>query len=324
MIHGLLAVDKPKNITSHAVVEKIRQLFGIQKVGHFGTLDPLAEGLLLIALGKATRFFNFYIKKKKLYAGRIKFGYATSTYDSEGDSISEKKEIDLSGIDIGSLLSPFTGKIMQTPPHYSAKKVKGKPLYKYARQQEAVEIKPVEVEIFSLTGWVSARDMLDFTALTSSGTYIRSLAHDIGQKLNVGAYLYELKRLKIGEFDLAVAVTLEELEKDLAAGHITRAVIPIEALLPEFPKIIVNPGGSRAILNGLSLEIKDILKVLSNQPSEYYRLFDEEGRFLAIAGKDEKSLRFKAALVLSDQAGDDKLPSGRSRRRAPAPLRRNR
>ena len=324
MIHGLLAIDKPKNITSHTVVERVRQIFNIQKVGHFGTLDPLAEGLLLIALGKATRFFNFYIKKKKLYTGRIKFGYATSTYDSEGQPTSERKEIDLSSIALDPILSMFTGKIMQLPPHYSAKKVKGKPLYMYARQQEAVEIKPAEVEIFSLSAQVSDRDKLDFSAITSSGTYIRSLAHDIGQKLEVGAYLYELKRLKIGEFDLADAVTLEELEKDQVAGNIDRAVIPIEALLPEFPKIIINPGGSRAILNGLSLEIKDILKILSNQPSEYYRLFDEEGRFLAIAGKDEKSLRFKTALVLSDPAADEEPAAGRGRKRAPAHLRRNR
>lgn len=300
MIHGLIVLNKPRHITSHDVVDKIRAIFKIKKVGHFGTLDPLAEGLLLVGLGKAAKFFYFYIKKEKRYSGIIKFGYATSTYDGEGVPISEKKEIDLNRLDIPALLAGFTGKISQLPPIYSAKKIKGKPLYRYAREQIKVDIKPVEVEIFSLQGKIIARDSLWFEAATSSGTYIRSLAHDIGKIVGVGAYLKDLKRLKIGEFSIDDAVTLEKLEEEVKSGNIADVVIPIEALLPEFPKIIVNQGGRKAVLNGMLLEIKDIMKILSTEKSEHFRLFDDEGKLLAIAKKDDKTMRFVPFIVFPD------------------------
>ncbi len=245
MIHGLALVNKPKNITSHTVVEKIRKLFKVKKTGHFGTLDPLAEGLLLIGMGNATKFFNFYIEKKKLYSGCIKFGYATTTYDAEGDPLSGKKEVNLEQIDLPALLSRFTGKQLQTPPIYSAKKFKGKPLYKYARQKKEVEVKPVGIEIFFLKGKVVDKETLWFEALTSSGAYIRSLAHDMGEIVGVGAYLDELKRVGVGEFHLKDAFTLEELARYVETSEISRVVTPIEVLLPEFPKIIVTQGGAQ-------------------------------------------------------------------------------
>lgn len=300
MIHGLVLVNKSKNITSHTVVERIRTLFKTKKAGHFGTLDPLAEGLLLIGMGNATKFFNFYMKKKKLYSGKIRFGFATTTYDSEGSPLSEKKETDLSQADIPALLARFTGKQMQIPPIYSAKKLNGKPLYKYARNNQEVEVKPVEIEIFSLKGKVLDNETLGFEALTSSGTYIRSLAHDIGQMVGSGAYLHELKREGVGEFYLKDAFTLEELERHVADSDISRVVTPIEALLPEFSKIIVNPGGRQGILNGMHLMPRDILKVISTENKENFRLFDDEGKLLAIARKDERLMRFKPYIVFPD------------------------
>ncbi len=300
MIHGLIVVNKSPKITSHTVVEKVRKLFRIKKVGHFGTLDPLAKGVLLIGVGKATKFFDFYIKKKKLYSGKIKFGFATTTYDCEGAPISEKKEIDLRKLDIAPILAGFTGKISQLPPLYSAKKVNGKPLYKYAREQKEVEIKPVAIEIFSLKGEVLAKDTLGFETLTSSGTYIRSLAHDIGRAVGVGAYLDELTRIRIGEFDLQNAITLEELSQEVESGNLARVVIPIEALLPEFPKIIATPAGRKAVLNGMYLAVKDILKIMSAEKSENYRLFDEEGKLLAIAKKDDRLMCFRPYIVFPD------------------------
>jgi len=297
MIHGLVLVNKSKTITSHTVVEKIRKLFKVKKVGHFGTLDPLAQGLLLIGMGNATKFFDFYIKKKKLYSGTIKFGYATTTYDAEGDPLTEKKEANLDQINIPALLSQFTGKQLQTPPIYSAKKFKGKPLYKYARQNKEVEIKPVHIEIFSLKGKVVDQETLWFEALTSTGTYIRSLAHDMGQIVGVGAYLDELTRLAVGEFYLKDAFTLEELIRHVEASEISKVVTPIEALLPEFPKIIVNQGGRKGILNGMPLLPEDIIKVITTDNTENFRLFDDEGKLLAIARKDEKLMRFKPYIV---------------------------
>jgi tRNA pseudouridine55 synthase len=297
MIHGLVLVNKSKNITSHTVVEKVRKLFKEKKAGHFGTLDPLAEGLLLIGMGNATKFFNFYMKKKKLYSGIIKFGYATTTYDSEGSPLSDKKETDLNRVDVPALLSRFTGKQLQTPPIYSAKKLNGKPLYKYARNNQEVEIKPAEIEIFSLKGKTLDKESLWFEALTSSGTYIRSLAHDIGQVVGPGAYLGELKREGVGEFHLKDAFTLEELARHFKDSGISRVVTPIEALLPEFSKIIVNQGGRQGVLNGMPLLPRDILKVFSTDNKENFRLFDDEGKLLAIARKDEKLMRFKPYIV---------------------------
>lgn len=302
MIHGLILVDKPADITSHSVVDIVRKLFKIKKVGHFGTLDPLAEGLVLIGMGNATKFFDFYIKKKKLYTGKIAFGHATTTYDTEGDPTSENKAVDLNNIDIAGLLAGFKGKQLQVPPIYSAKKFKGRPLYKYARENKGaeIEIKPVQVEIYTLEGKVVDEKTLRFRAETSSGTYIRSLAHDMGQKVGVGAYLQELKREGVGEFLLEDAFTPEELTRHVEAGEITEVVTPIEALLPEFSKIIVTQGGRKAVLNGMSLVPGDIVKILSAQGKDNFRLFDDEGKLLAIARKDPKFARFRPYIVFSN------------------------
>jgi tRNA pseudouridine55 synthase len=304
--HGLILVNKPSRITSHAVVDQIRKLFMIKKVGHFGTLDPVAEGLLLIGMGNATKFFDFYIKKRKLYSGSITFGYATTTYDTEGEPLGEPQDIDLRKIDINKLLEGFRGRQMQFPPIYSAKKFKGKPLYKYARENKTgdIEVKAVEVEIFSLEAKVIDETHLWFRAETSSGTYIRSLAHDMGQKLGVGAHLGELLREGVGEFRLEKAFTLEQLAVCVEAGGIPGVVIPIEALLPEFPKIIVSPGGRRSVLNGGPLLPADVVKIIStkNQEknSEYFRLFDDEGKLLGLTGKDPKLMQFKPHIVFSN------------------------
>jgi tRNA pseudouridine55 synthase len=303
VIHGLILVDKPTRITSYAIVDKIKKLFKIKKVGHFGTLDPVAKGLLLIGLGNATKFFDFYIKKRKLYSGKIAFGQATTTYDIEGEPLAKPEPIDLNQIDINALLAGFTGKQMQIPPIYSAKKFKGRPLYKYARENKAkdIDIKPVEVEIFFLEGKIIDKTTLWFKAETSSGTYIRSLAHDMGQKLGVGAYLKELVREGVGEFHLENAFTPEELTAHVNTGDISKVVTPIEALLPEFPKIIVGPGGRKAVLNGMPLLPGDVAKIITpgnqNKTSEHFRLFDDEGKLLAIARKDPKLMRFKPYIV---------------------------
>lgn len=300
MISGLLVVNKASNMTSHAVVEKIRTLYRIPKVGHFGTLDPMAEGILLVGIGKATKFFDFYIQKKKLYSGTIKFGCPTSTYDREGTPLSEIHDIDLNGIDLDSLLSEFTGEIQQIPPAYSAKKHKGKPLYKYAREKKPVDIKPVMVTVYSLKGKILNPDTLWFEAQTSAGTYIRSLAHDMGQKLGVGAYLDTLKRLSIGEFDLTAAVSSEQLSNRIHITDFSKLVIPIESLLPEFPKVIVTETGKRGVINGVPLVPKEIIKIFPSINKTYFRIFDEEGKLLAIARKDDKIRQFNPFIVFPD------------------------
>ena len=300
MIHGLVVVNKERGMTSHTVVEKVRRLFGTKKAGHFGTLDPQATGVMLVALGQATRFFDFYVKQEKLYSGLIRFGYATNTYDSEGSPQAAKQCIDLFQVDLEALLAQFRGEQLQLPPIFSAKKFKGKPLYKYARRHQEVIINPVSVKIHQLTGRVIDPETLEFSALTSAGTYIRSLAHDLGQKVGVGAFLLELKREKIGLFSLGQARTLSEIEALVAAGNALQAVIPIESLLDEYPKMIVNPVGRRCVCNGMSLKASDVLKIFPAANNDYFRIFDDEGKLLAIAEKEPQAMSFKSCLVFPE------------------------
>jgi len=298
MIHGLIAVNKEKGISSHAVVAQVRRLFHTRKAGHFGTLDPAATGLLLIALGQATRFFDFYVKQDKLYSGLIRFGYATRTYDSEGAPLGAKQAVDLGRIDLEALLSGFRGKQLQMPPAFSAKKFKGKPLYTYARREQPVIVPAVEVCIHELTARVLDSETLEFRAVTSSGTYIRSLAHDLGQVVGCGAYLLELKREKIGAFTLDQAVTLAQAEALDASGNALQAVIPIEKLLEEFPKMIVNQAGKRCICNGMALKASDVQKIFPAASTAFFRIFDDEGKLLAIVEKEPHAMSFKPYLVI--------------------------
>ena len=298
MIHGLIAVDKEKGISSHDAVARVRRILDTRKAGHFGTLDPNATGLLLIALGQATRFFDFYVKQDKLYTGLIRFGAATSTYDAEGALAGPLQPVDLAAVDLESLLAGFRGRQLQVPPAFSAKKFRGKPLYTYARRQEPVHIAAVEVTIHELTGRAVDAATLEFRALTSSGTYIRSLAHDLGQKLGCGAYLLELRRERIGRFTLEQAVTLDQAAAMADAGRALQAVIPIEKLLEEYPKMIVNQAGRRCVCNGMALKAADVLKIFPTASNDFFRIFDDEGKLLAIVEKEPHNLSFKPYLVI--------------------------
>ena len=299
----MVLIRKKKGLTSHDVVKRVKSILEVKKAGHFGTLDPLAEGLLLVGVGNATKFFDFLVGRNKTYSGIIKFGYSTTTYDNEGEQVGETKDIDLHGIDLGDLLKDFRGKILQYPPKYSAKKYKGIPLYKYARKDQDVEIKPVEVEINSLETEIMDKDLLKFRAVTSSGTYLRSLAHDIGAAAGTGAFLLGLTREAVGEFCLKDALTLSELEFQMEKGErLQKGLIPIEMLLTEFPRIVVSQNGSETVKNGAMLSLNDILEVSSGDDSENYRIFDDDGNFLALAKKDSLIHRFKPFLVFNNKS----------------------
>jgi len=303
MLNGMVLIKKEKGLTSHDVVKKVKYILSVKKAGHFGTLDPLAEGLLLVGVGNATKFFDFLVGRNKSYSGIIKFGYSTTTYDSEGEQVGEMKDIDLHKIDIGDLLKDFRGEILQYPPKYSAKKYKGIPLYKYARKDQDVEIKPVKVEIISLETEILDKDLLKFRTITSSGTYLRSLAHDIGRVAGTGAFLQELTREAVGEFDLKDALTLSELELRMEKGEgLQKGLIPIEMLLTEFPRIVVSQNGSETVKNGAMLSLNDILEVSSGDDSINYRIFDDDGNFLALAKKDSVIHRFKPFLVFNNKS----------------------
>jgi len=188
-LDGILVVDKPRGKTSHDIVETVRRLIGFRQIGHFGTLDPLATGVLVLALGRATRLARFYSGRRKRYSCAIRFGFATDTYDADGEPLSEDSAPALDAEKLRALAAQFVGKIQQTPPAFSAKKIHGRPAHELARKHKPVNLEPVEVEVFEfrLTGVEGS--VARFVVECGAGTYIRSLAHDMGQLHGAGAHL---------------------------------------------------------------------------------------------------------------------------------------
>jgi tRNA pseudouridine55 synthase len=208
MINAVLVIDKPAGFTSHDVVNRIRRITGEKSVGHLGTLDPMATGVLPLVLGRFTRLAQFFKDSSKVYEGEIRFGFATDTYDAEGEPVGAVVSIQPTLEEVRCQLP--AGRILQTPPAYSAKKINGVAAYKLARQDKPVEMKAVEVEVHRFEIQSIFGDRARFVAEVSAGTYIRSLAHDLGQSLGCGAHLSELRRTRAGEFELSQAITLDK------------------------------------------------------------------------------------------------------------------
>ena len=193
-LNGVIVIDKPFGWTSHDVVARARRILGERCIGHLGTLDPMATGVLPLVIGKMTRLCQFYEDSEKAYEGTIRFGFATDTYDADGDPIGLAQEAKVTLEDIVWVAANFVGRIDQTPPPFSAKKVKGVPAYKLARKKQSFELEPVQVEVKELTITSMEGDLCAFRCRVSSGTYVRSIAHEIGQNLGVGAHLASLRR----------------------------------------------------------------------------------------------------------------------------------
>lgn len=210
-MNGVLVIDKPAGLTSHDVVNRVRRLLNQRSVGHLGTLDPMATGILPLVIGNFTRLAQFYVSSEKIYEGTVRFGFCTDTYDAEGEPTSEPKAVNLRPEDLEPALARFRGVIEQTPPPFSAKKIKGVPAYKLARKQKEVKLAPVQVEIKELDVLGVDVDRVRFRARVASGTYMRSVAHDLGQVMGCGAHLESLRRTAVAEFTEDQAHTLEEL-----------------------------------------------------------------------------------------------------------------
>ncbi len=304
---GLILVDKPAGATSHDVVARIRRILGIKRVGHFGTLDPLATGLLLVAVGRATKLFPFFSKKDKVYSGQIRFGFATDTYDALGRPTSELSSHYPEREALARAMNLFVGALIQTPPPYSAKKLWGKPLYKWARAEKVVLLRPspVVVHSFELKGYHPP--WLDFWSSCSSGTYMRSLAHDLGEHLGCGAHLTRLRRLTAGDYSLSDSHSLEDIERKAQAGRKAEFLLPLEALLPELPKVILNESAVLGLQKGRALRVAKIPDVSGPGPARIsdregadrvFRLFSPEGKFLALARKERDGEPLIPFLVL--------------------------
>ncbi|HEY1801808.1 MAG TPA: tRNA pseudouridine(55) synthase TruB [Terriglobales bacterium] len=269
-MNAVLVVDKPSGLTSHDVVNRVRRILGERSVGHLGTLDPMATGVLALVAGSFTRLAQFYASSEKCYEGVIRFGYATDTYDAEGETTSTPQTVQLSAGKITELAGRFSGVVEQLPPPFSAKKIQGVPAYKLARKRQEVVLKPVKVEIkeFAITRLES--DRAHFRAHVSSGTYLRSIAHDMGQLMGCGAHLASLRRTVLGEFNLAEAHTLEALQEGAASGQLDAALIHPRKLLPQLPCVTADEDGVACIRNGRALNLPEfsqapMVKVFASQ-----------------------------------------------------------
>ena len=252
---GALVINKPKGKTSHDVVDAVRHLAGFRQIGHLGTLDPLATGVLVLLLGRATRLVQFYSGRRKRYTAGFRFGFATDTYDSEGEAQGPDTAPALDAVVLEKFAGEGIGRFEQVPPSFSAKKVHGRPAYELARKKQPVELKPVEVELFEYKLLRIEGSIARFVIECSSGTYIRSLAHEMGQKLGCGAHLAEITRTAVGEFSLEQAIPLEELAEAKQAGKFADCLIPLENLLPNFPRANVLPVIEKRVRHGSKFNI---------------------------------------------------------------------
>lgn len=293
-VDGILVVDKPRGRTSHDVVEAVRRLVGFRQIGHLGTLDPLATGVLVLALGRATRLARFYSGRRKRYSCAVRFGFATDTYDADGEAQGEDQAPQLDQEQVEALASKFIGKIDQTPPSFSAKKIRGRPAHELARKHKPVELRPVEVEVFEFRLTNIEGSVARFSVECGSGTYIRSLAYDMGKLHGSGAHLAEIVRTAVGEFTLDQAVSLSEL----APGRVAERVIPIEHLLTDLPRAVVLPIIEKRIRNGAKFNVP-LAQIQPGQvvgaqgaPAELdagewkpsrLRVFNQQGQLIAIA-----------------------------------------
>jgi tRNA pseudouridine55 synthase len=308
---GILIVDKPEGLTSHDVVARLRRILKMKRIGHTGTLDPFATGVLVMLVGKATRLAQFLDKDKKEYEATIRFGFETDTGDRTGSPKSKVQSPKSVSIDaLENVLESFRGEIEQTPPMYSAKKVAGKKLYELARKGIEIERKPVKVTIHKIeiindqkpkTEDQETDDFglwtLDFglRVLCSAGTYIRTLAEDIGRKLEIGAHLSALRRTRAGIFDLSKAVTIEELDKIVSADELGKVIISMSAALAHLPKITLNETAIKDAQNGKKLKFEDA----GFENNQTIRLVDEAGSLVAIGfyEKEQKSIQPRIVLI---------------------------
>lgn len=274
-VDGVLLVDKPSGPSSTSVLQHVRRLYRAQKAGHGGTLDPAASGLLVLLFGEATKFSQWQLGGDKTYAGTIRLGATTSTDDAAGEVL-ERRPVSIDGVDLSALASRFTGTLRQKPPAFSALKREGRPLYAYAREGLAVEVSEREVVIDRLTLSRQDADSLLFEVDCGGGTYIRSLARDLGEFLGCGAHLETLRRTRAGGLDVAMAASLESLEAATPEGRAGFLLTP-DALLRGLPRVDLAQASVQALTAGRELPSPPAATV------GFSRVYDPDGRFLGVA-----------------------------------------
>lgn len=280
-MEGFFNLNKPAGPTSHDVVEQVRRLLRMRRVGHGGTLDPLAEGVLPIAIGRATRLLPFLQEGEKRYRATILLGVSTATYDAEGEVVSIRPLPPLECRELEEALSSFRGEIDQVPPPFSAVRRGGRRLYERARAGEEVYAPPRRVRIFRLNLLSWEPPYLTLEVACGGGTYIRSLAHDLGERLGCGAHLHRLVRLQVGPFRLEEALRPEELEALAVQGRVQEALLPMDTPVRHWPAVVVEEDLLPALLSGrpLALEVEE--------GAERVRAYSPAGRILALLRREE-------------------------------------
>jgi tRNA pseudouridine55 synthase len=301
-LSGVLVIDKPTGVTSHDVVQELRGILGIRRIGHTGTLDPRASGVLLACVGKGTKVAQFLTGYDKEYQAMIKLGATSDTYDAEGEIQESPEECKVSPERIKDAVDSFRGEVWQLPPLFSAIKYKGKRLYQYAREKEKVERTKRRVEIKDITIENLNVPFVELKVSCSKGTYIRSLAHDVGQKLGCGAYLFSLKRTRVGPFTLTDALSPERISEVKKEGRIEEALISIEEALAHLPSVAVREDSVAKVQNGAPLVPSSVSSVKGSfARDQSVSVTDEKGKIIAIGKALSPSDKF------SDLEHKDKL-----------------
>lgn len=295
-MNGVLVVDKPAGLTSHDVVQRVRRLMDERAVGHLGTLDPMATGVLPLVLGRMTRLAQFYVGCEKSYEGEIRFGFATDTYDAEGEATGPPVAVGFSLDQLRATARQFQGRIEQMPPPFSAKKIHGVPAYKLARKKQEVALKAVTVEVheFEVLGLEGER--ATFRARVASGTYLRSIAHDLGKALGTGGHLARLRRTAVAEFDLADARTLEEVEAAVKGGMAQEVLVHPRRLLPGLPAVTAPEESLGKVCSGTAVNLPEM------SGARQVKVFRGQGDLVAIATRVAGTL-FHPRVVLGLEPG---------------------
>jgi len=278
-LHGVMVVDKPAGWTSHDVVARCRKLLGERSIGHLGTLDPMATGVLPLVIGRMTRLSQFYSKSKKAYEGTIRLGISTDTYDADGDFVGAECEVKVSLEEVKVAAREFVGPLQQLPPPFSAKKIKGIPAYKLARRNQPVELKPVDVEVFEFDVRELRGPELSFACRVSSGTYVRSLAHELGRRLGCGAHLASLRRTSVAEFEISQAHTLEKIAAYASANRLVDLLIHPRCLLPELPSVTADEEALARIRTGRTVNLPEMSR------SKWVKVFADQTELVCLASR---------------------------------------
>jgi tRNA pseudouridine55 synthase len=281
-MNGVIVIDKPAGLTSHDVVNRVRRILGQRAVGHLGTLDPSATGVLPIVLGNLTRLAQFYVHSEKTYEGVIRFGFATDTYDADGEPTTPQQDVHLNCDEVRALAAQFRGVIEQMPPPFSAKKIAGVPAYKLARKNKEVALKPVQVEIKEFEILSTPANEATFRARVASGTYIRSVAHEMGQKLGCGAHLASLRRTTAAEFTVEDAHTLQALESAMQQEIAESLFVHPRKLVPQLPSVTANEESAALIRTGRAVNLPEMSR--SPQVKVFYGQIDLIAIATRIAG----------------------------------------